>query len=287
MEGGGQEVDVVSAAIRETMRATRSEVGYRELGALLPTYGGTQGEDVAAWFKRVEAIQSMYDTSEGMMLLIIGGKLSGAARVWYDFKPENVTLTLADLKSGVVYAAKKCPNKGYNCNLSFFTFPRDEQRAHTWLRACGREDLLENVSKPGSYKLCAAHFQDRMYLNDLKNRLLPTALPTLFPSMECLSNTDVEHSNYLQATDPVDTNKEELLSEPEPFGSGGSESEYLPSEESRSSLIVPDTPENMLLSNTECDQALRSLPVDHSENFYSTNTDNLSSVVLIKLKQKN
>ncbi|KAK4885285.1 hypothetical protein RN001_001556 [Aquatica leii] len=108
-------------------------------------------------------------------------------------------------KAGVVCAAKNCPNKGYNCNLSFFTFPRDEQRAHTWLRACGREDLLENVSKPGSYKLCAAHFEDRMYLNHLKNRLLPTALPTLFPSMECSSNTDVEHSNYLQATDPVDT----------------------------------------------------------------------------------
>ncbi|KAJ8943299.1 hypothetical protein NQ314_009788 [Rhamnusium bicolor] len=77
--------------------------------------------------------------------------------------------------------------------------------------------------------------------------------------------------------------EEELLSEPEPFGSGGSESEYLPSGESRSSSIVPDTPENMLLSDTECDQVSQSLPVDHSENFLSMETDeetdNISSGV--------
>lgn len=67
--------------------------------------------------------------------------------------------------------------------------------------------------------------------------------------------------------------EEESLSEPEPFGSGGSESEYLSNGESHSSSIVPDTPENMLSSDTECNQVSRSLPVDHSENFSSMETD--------------
>ncbi|KAF5302851.1 hypothetical protein FQA39_LY02031 [Lamprigera yunnana] len=78
--------------------------------------------------------------------------------------------------------------------------------AHIWARACGREDLLPNVSyKFGNFKLCAAHFEDRMYLNDLKNRLLPTAVPTLFPLMEYSSSTHNDHSYCLKSDDPIDT----------------------------------------------------------------------------------
>ncbi|XP_025834091.1 uncharacterized protein LOC112905601 isoform X2 [Agrilus planipennis] len=77
--------------------------------------------------------------------------------------------------------------------------------------------------------------------------------------------------------------EEELISEPEPFGSGDSESEYLPSGESRSSSIVPDTPENTPLSDTECAQPSQSLPVNLSENYSSMEsdeeTDNFSSGV--------
>ncbi|KAF5286723.1 hypothetical protein FQR65_LT12456 [Abscondita terminalis] len=83
-----------------------------------------------------------------------------------------------------------------------YRLPKNDM-AHTWLRYCGREDLTEHVSKAGSYKLCSAHFEDRMYLNDLKNRLMPTAVPTLFPLTERSSNTANEHSYCLQALDLV------------------------------------------------------------------------------------
>lgn len=57
------------------------------------------------------------------------------------------------------------------------------------------------------------------------------------------------------------------MSEPDPFGSD-SGSEYLPSGDSRSSSIVPESPENLVLS----DHDLQSLP-DNSENFSSMETD--------------
>ena len=62
-------------------------------------------------------------------------------------------------------------------------------RAEIWLIACGREDLRKKIDNLGSYRICAAHFEDKMYLNDLKNRLMPNAVPTIFFSMESSSQT--------------------------------------------------------------------------------------------------
>ncbi|CAG9773290.1 unnamed protein product [Ceutorhynchus assimilis] len=84
-------------------------------------------------------------------------------------------------------------------------------------------------------------------------------------------------------------NEEDLLSEPEPFGCGSSESEYLPSGDSRDSLIVPDTPDNRILSDTEYDQVSLSLSVDHSVNLTpmetDEKTDNLSSGVTSSINE--
>lgn len=52
-----------------------------------------------------------------------------------------------------------------------------------WLIASGREDLREKVGNLSNYRLCSIHFENRMYLNDLRTRLLPTAMPTIFPSL--------------------------------------------------------------------------------------------------------
>jgi hypothetical protein len=62
--------------------------------------------------------------------------------------------------------------------------------------ACGREDL-EKIDKLDNYRLCAAHFDDKMFVNYLKKPLLPNALPTIFPSLEgsLTQDKDVEH-NY-------------------------------------------------------------------------------------------
>lgn len=74
-------------------------------------------------------------------------------------------------------------------------------RAERWLVACNREDLLEKVDKLHSYRLCAAHFEDKMFMNDLKTRLVPTALPTIFLCLEGSSSQHkhVEH-NYCVAS---------------------------------------------------------------------------------------
>ncbi|KAJ8909331.1 hypothetical protein NQ315_013549, partial [Exocentrus adspersus] len=103
------------------------------------------------------------------------------------------------LRGGVVCAAKNCQNKTYNCKLSFFHFPKDPTRAEIWLTACGREDLREKVTL-SSYRLCAAHFEDKMYLNDLKTRLLPKAVPTIFKCMEGSSQktSDNYEHNYFR-----------------------------------------------------------------------------------------
>ncbi|KAK5645213.1 hypothetical protein RI129_006513 [Pyrocoelia pectoralis] len=86
---------------------------------------------------------------------------------------------------GVVCAAKNCVNKTYNSEMRFFNFPKDEGRAWTWLMACGRADLLPKIKNLGSYRLCSLHFENKMFTNIVyKNRLLPTATPTKFPSME-------------------------------------------------------------------------------------------------------
>lgn len=82
-------------------------------------------------------------------------------------------------------------------------------RAEIWLSACGREDLKEKVKKLGSYRLCAAHFEDKMYLNDLKNRLLPKAVPTIFPLMEGSSQdtTDTPRTCFTSEIGSIDNGK--------------------------------------------------------------------------------
>jgi hypothetical protein len=54
------------------------------------------------------------------------------------------------------------------------------RRANLWATACGREDLREKDNLYGSYRLCGAHFEVHMFLNDLRNRLQPGVIPTKF-----------------------------------------------------------------------------------------------------------
>ncbi|KAK5648137.1 hypothetical protein RI129_003029 [Pyrocoelia pectoralis] len=67
----------------------------------------------------------------------------------------------------------------------------------TWLMACGRADLLPKIKNLGSYRLCSLHFENKMFTNIVyKNRLLPTATPTKFPSMESSSSTTSNDHAY-------------------------------------------------------------------------------------------
>ena len=55
-------------------------------------------------------------------------------------------------------------------------------RSKEWVVLCRRKDLM-NKEAEYLYKncrMCAEHFEDVMFANDLKNRLQPQAKPTLF-----------------------------------------------------------------------------------------------------------
>ncbi|XP_072379331.1 uncharacterized protein [Diabrotica undecimpunctata] len=78
------------------------------------------------------------------------------------------------------------------------TFPKDPQRAETWARAAGREDLYVKLTAfHKSYQLCHLHFDDNCFLNYLRNRLKPTAVPTIFSCMQGSSDNHRDHSYSL------------------------------------------------------------------------------------------
>ncbi|EFN80428.1 hypothetical protein EAI_00072, partial [Harpegnathos saltator] len=48
-----------------------------------------------------------------------------------------------------------------------------------WVEACGRQDLIKKTCKElyKNYRVCAIHFSQEMFLNDLRNRLQSYAVP--------------------------------------------------------------------------------------------------------------
>lgn len=68
--------------------------------------------------------------------------------------------------------------------IAFFRFPRDKERAVIWARAAMRYDLIAKIDKLyASYRVCAAHFEEKHFRNYYKNRLKPDAIPTVFPPL--------------------------------------------------------------------------------------------------------
>ncbi|CAG9826859.1 unnamed protein product [Diabrotica balteata] len=96
-------------------------------------------------------------------------------------------------------AATKCCNNSRKSSVSFFSFPKDVNRAKIWLMACGREDLLDKAERlHTSHRLCGTHFDNKMFLNDMRNRLQPSAVPTNFPLVEGSSTFDHTYSAVVQ-----------------------------------------------------------------------------------------
>lgn len=83
-------------------------------------------------------------------------------------------------------AVLRCTNTSQNCLYSFFALPHDTKRAQEWVMAIHREDLLDKLEhlNKGSYKICGMHFENKMFLNDLRNRLHKDAIPTNFPQLQ-------------------------------------------------------------------------------------------------------
>ncbi|KAJ8913920.1 hypothetical protein NQ315_005718, partial [Exocentrus adspersus] len=105
--------------------------------------------------------------------------------IWDMITPVAVSgMQQSKTKGYTVCAAEGCGNNQLNCSLSLFRFPKDIERARIWALACGREDLKEKDNLYTSYRLCAAHFENDMFLNYLRNRLKPNVIPSIFPHLE-------------------------------------------------------------------------------------------------------
>ncbi|XP_028163058.1 next to BRCA1 gene 1 protein-like isoform X1 [Ostrinia furnacalis] len=69
-------------------------------------------------------------------------------------------------------------NSRLNNHLTYYTFPKDVNRQEQWLRAVGREDLIDKGELKSGYRVCSRHFSPNSIKTQSKN-LCPDAVPTL------------------------------------------------------------------------------------------------------------
>lgn len=72
----------------------------------------------------------------------------------------------------------------------FFGFPvNDETRCRHWLEFCGREDLYKLSRKQLLQRMiCSKHFQQQDFLSDYLDRLVSTAVPSIYDPKQSLYN---------------------------------------------------------------------------------------------------
>lgn len=84
-------------------------------------------------------------------------------------------------KTGTRCSVKFCNNRASSQNMSFFSYPKENDRRLVWMQNCDTGHLADALAKKNSYKVCGEHFVSKMFLNPLaKNRLVFNAIPTLF-----------------------------------------------------------------------------------------------------------
>uniref|UniRef100_A0A131YXZ2 52 kD repressor of inhibitor of protein kinase n=1 Tax=Rhipicephalus appendiculatus TaxID=34631 RepID=A0A131YXZ2_RHIAP len=79
--------------------------------------------------------------------------------------------------------APTCNNSSDNTSgVSFFRFPKDEERCRKWVANCGRLDLRDKPAEKlfANYRLCSAHFMKESFSSTYRNSLVWNAVPTLF-----------------------------------------------------------------------------------------------------------
>ncbi|XP_044739699.1 uncharacterized protein LOC123301036 [Chrysoperla carnea] len=94
-------------------------------------------------------------------------------------------------------------NSNMNKNISFFRYPKNIERSKAWIHATGRRDLLKKGTEYAykNCRVCAKHFEDEMFANDLKNRLLPTAVPKILVSND--ATNDEQSKTQTQKDDKI------------------------------------------------------------------------------------
>jgi len=84
-----------------------------------------------------------------------------------------------NIRYGIKCANPICGSKmAHDRSVSYFSFPKDPARCAVWIKHCGLTVPLAIVIQK-QFKLCGKHFETKMFLNDLRNRLQPNAIPTL------------------------------------------------------------------------------------------------------------
>ncbi|XP_065303558.1 uncharacterized protein [Dermacentor albipictus] len=79
--------------------------------------------------------------------------------------------------------APTCTNSSDNTSgVSFFRFPKDEERCRKWVANCGRLDLRDKPAEKlfANYRLCSTHFTKQNFSSTYRNQLVWNAVPTLF-----------------------------------------------------------------------------------------------------------
>lgn len=126
------------------------------------------------------------------------------------------------------FSCVMCKNiSGRNPGIKFFRFSKDREMSKLWVKACNRtrnkttEELYKND------RICSVHFNENMYLNDLKTRLLPRAISnaiqttsnfmenpncdTYIISQESTSGSGQEFYQELENTDELSYGQMELI----------------------------------------------------------------------------
>ncbi|XP_026760323.2 uncharacterized protein LOC113519420 [Galleria mellonella] len=75
-------------------------------------------------------------------------------------------------------------NSRHSKHLKYYSLPKERDRQIAWLKAAGREDLIEKSQNRVAYRICSRHFPP----SSIKNKLLsPDAIP-----IKCLPGTKDE-----------------------------------------------------------------------------------------------
>ncbi|KAL0103745.1 hypothetical protein PUN28_017782 [Cardiocondyla obscurior] len=99
------------------------------------------------------------------------------------------------------------PGCSSNINIPLHRFPKDVQRASTWLIAIERQNLIDLLSeKLAQLRICTEHFSEDMFLKDRARRCLKeNAMPTLHIDLQ----NDVQEDPMLVPTIPEEINEVE------------------------------------------------------------------------------
>ncbi|EZA52882.1 52 kDa repressor of the inhibitor of the protein kinase, partial [Ooceraea biroi] len=86
-----------------------------------------------------------------------------------------------------------------NSGIKFFRFPKDPEMSKLWIKVCNRtinrtaDELYKN------YRICSVHFNENMYLNDIRSRLLPRAIPNaITPNVMANNDTCIIPQSNIQ-----------------------------------------------------------------------------------------